>query len=270
MLERYKYPIFVLVAGALLAGVGVLLLRQPEPTTITILPPQPTVVPSATPTPGPYTVYVTGAVASPESIVLLDHGSRVLHALEAAGGALENADLARINLAEIIEDGHHVEVPTANAPREQPVAEVVIITATPGTITVHVTGEVHQPDSLVALPSGSRVENAIAAAGGPTTNADLTALNLSQMLDDGGYVYVPPLDGESIETPTPIHAPVVHINYASQEELETLPGIGPALAERIIAYRDENGLFLSIDDLQNVSGIGPAKLDGMREMVAVD
>jgi competence protein ComEA len=111
VLERFKYLILLILAGATISGVVMLLWRQPEPTTITVIPPQPTAVPSitplpsVTPTPGPYTVYITGAVASPEIVITLDYGSRVLHAVEAVGGPLDNANLERVNLAQILEDG---------------------------------------------------------------------------------------------------------------------------------------------------------------------
>ena len=229
LLERFRYPIFLLIAAGLLAGVVVLLWRRPEPATITVLPPEPTaipsptLVPSATPTPGPYAVYITGAVASPEIVVTLPYGSRVLDALKAAGGPVDNADLERINLAQRLEDGDQVQVPTRKADAStKPAVTIPVITPTPGMIEVYVTGEVATPQALVSLPSGSRVDDAISAAGGATSDADLSRVNLSQILNDGDLVYVPPLVGESIETPTPNHPPVVHINSATAEELDTL------------------------------------------------
>ena len=277
LVERLKYPIFLLIAVALLAGVAVLLWRRPEPATISVLPPEPTaipsptLVPSATPTPGPYAVYVTGAVASPEIVVTLPYGSRVLDALKAAGGPLDNADLERINLAQRLEDGDQVQVPTLKADASaKPVMTIVEITPTPGMIEVYVTGEVADSQTLVSLPSGSRVKAAIEAAGGAESNADLSRVNLSQILNDGDLVYVPPLVGEGIQTPTPNHLPLVHVNTASAEELDTLPGVGPSLAQAIVDYRTENGPFTSLEDLDNVPGIGPAKLDAIRDLVALD
>lgn len=276
LLERFKYPVFLIVALAIGGGAALLLWQRPDPTAITVLPPEPTaipsptLVPSPTPTPGPYMVYVTGAVASPESIVTLDFGSRVLDALRAAGGPLENADLERVNLAQILNDGDQVHVPTCEPGSESEPVEVQVITPTPGTITVYVTGEVARPQAMITLPYASRVEDAIEAAGSATDNADLARVNLSQILNDGDLVYVPPLEGDAVQTPTPNHLPLIHVNTASSEELRTLPGIGPSLAQAIIDYRTENGPFATLEDLDNVPGIGPAKLEAIRDLVVFD
>ena len=278
LLERFKYVIFLIVGVAIAVGVAVLLWRRPDPTTITVLPPGPTPIPSvtpipsSTPTPGPYAVYVSGAVASPEVVVTLEYGSRVLHALEAAGGPAENADLARVNLAQVLNDGDHVQVPTREAGDEtvQSTPIIQVVTATPGTLTVYVTGEVQRPQSVLSLPTGSRIEDALEAAGGVTASADLSRVNRSQILNDGDLVYVPPLGGSELETPTPNRPPLVHINSASVEELSALPGVGPALAQAIITYREDNGPFTSLEDLDNVPGIGPSKLDAIRDRVVFD
>lgn len=280
LLERFKYVVLVLVGGAVLTGVAVLLLRRPEPTTITVIPPGPTAIPSmtplpsSTPTPGPYTVYITGAVHEPETVTTLVYGSRVMHALDAAGGPAEDADLERVNLAQVLLDGDQVHVPTRGASDAESgdaaAVAVRVVTATPGAITVYVTGAVAEPQSMVSLEPGSRVRDALAAAGGATDDADLDAVNLSAVLNDGDYVYVPPLDEPSIQTPTPNRPPLVHINIATAAELETLPGIGPALAQAIIDYREENGPFTSIEQLDEVPGIGPAKLDGIRDQIVID
>jgi comEA protein len=266
-----------LIAAGLLSGAAVLLWRRPEPATITVLPPEPTAIPSptsipsTTPTPGPYAVYITGAVASPEIVVTLPFGSRVLDALKAAGGPLSNADLERINLAQRLEDGDQVQVPTRKADASpKPAATILAITPTPGMIEVYVTGEVADPQTLVSLSAGSRVDDAISAAGGASSNADLSRVNLSQILNDGDLVYIPPLAGEGIQTPTPNHPPLVHVNSATVEELDTLPGIGPSLAQAIIDYRTQNGPFTSLEDLDNVPGLGPAKLDAIRDLVVFD
>jgi competence protein ComEA len=276
LLERYKYVVFVIIAAALLAGVIALIWQRPDPTTITVNPPAPTPIPSITPTPtstatpGPYMVYVTGAVTAPEAVITLDYGSRVLDALDAAGGALPNADLERVNLAQVLEDGDQVHVPTRDAPGTAAPPVVQLVTSTPGTMTVYVVGEVARPQEMLTVPAGSRVEDAITAAGGATDNADLAQVNLSQRLNDGDYIYVPPLEGATFPTPTPNRPPVIHINTASVEELDDLPGIGPALAQAIIDYRTENGPFRSLEDLDNVPGIGPSKLEAIRDLVVFD
>jgi comEA protein len=275
LLERFKYPIFALLAVALLAGIAVLLWHRPEPTTIAVIPPQPTLIPSPTPlpsitpTPGPYMVYVSGAVASPEALVTLDYGSRVYDALAAAGGALDNADLERVNLAQVLHDGDQVQVPTVKPGKAETIVQVV--TATPGNNTVYVTGEVAYPGILVTLPAGSVVQDAIDAAGGPTDHADLSGINLARRLNDGEQVHVPSLiEDDNIQTATPNSPTLVHVNTATQEELETLPEIGPATAQAIIQYRTEHGPFNSLEDLDQVPGIGPATLDKIRDYVAFD
>lgn len=278
LLERFKYVIFLVVGVASAVGVAMLVFRRPEPVTIAVLPPEPTAIPSptpipsVTPTPGPYAIYITGAVAHPETVATLDYGSRVLHALQAAGGPLENADLERVNLAQIVQDGDHIQVPTRPPGDDRSEATPVlrIITATPGTLTVYVTGEVVRPESLVTLPVGSRVEDALAAAGGTTNRADLARVNLSQRLFDGDLIYVPPLGEAVMQTPTPNRPPLVAVNSATAAELETLPGIGPSLAQAIVDYRTENGPFARLEDLDNVPGLGASKLEAIREFVIFD
>lgn len=277
VLERYKYLIFSAITVALATGIAVLIWQRPKPTTITVLPPAPTPIPSATPvptataTPGPYMVYVTGAVVDPEALVTLSFGSRVLDAVNAAGGPLANADLERVNLAQRLEDGDQIHVPTrAAGDPTMSARSAQSMTATPGSLTVYVVGEVRRAGTLIALPVGSRVEDVIDAAGGTTDNADLTRVNLSQIVYDGDYIYVPPLSGTPIATPTPNRPPVIRINSATLDELDSLPGIGPALAQTIIDYRTENGPFTSLEDLDNVPGIGPSKLEAIRDMIVFD
>jgi competence protein ComEA len=145
-----------------------------------------------------------------------------------------------------------------------------IVTATPGACTVYVVGEVLQPETMITLPCLSRVQDAIDQAGGATGSADLSRVNLGQILNDGDLVYVPPLVGEGIKTPTPNHLLLIHINYAVKEELEALPGIGPSLAQAIIDYRTEHGPFTSLEELDNIPGIGAAKINALRDQVIVD
>lgn len=278
LLERFKYVIFLVIGVTVALGVAALVFRRPDPVTISVLPPEPTAIPSPTPipsatfTPGPYAVYITGAVAQPETVATLDFGSRVLHALDAAGGPLDNADLERVNLAQVVQDGDHIQVPTRRPgdTRSAITPVVRVVTATPGMHTVYVAGEVAQPESLVTLPEGSRVEEAIAAAGGVTDRADLSAVNLGQRVADGDMIYVPPLGGTAIQTPTPNRPPLVAVNSAGVDELQTLPGIGPALAQAIVDYRAQNGPLTGLEDLDNVPGLGPAKLEAIRELVIFD
>lgn len=136
-------------------------------------------------------------------------------------------------------------------------------------IVVHVAGAVLQP-GVYELPDGARVHEALAAAGGAVPGADTDQLNLAAVLADGQKVYVP-REGEHVGSADGTDAaspPVaVSINRASARELEALPGIGPVLASRIVAYRNAHGPFRSVDDLINVSGIGPKLLEQLRPHV---
>ncbi|MGJ0388511.1 helix-hairpin-helix domain-containing protein [Microbacterium sp. CGR1] len=138
-----------------------------------------------------------------------------------------------------------------------------------GELYVHVLGAVEQP-GLYVLDLDSRLVDAVAAAGGTTDEADLTAINLARVLADGEQIIVPTVtamaDGPGAVAPADDR---VDLNAADQAALETLPRIGPALAERIIAWRDENGRFQSVDDLLAVPGIGEKLLAGIREGVRV-
>lgn len=153
----------------------------------------------------------------------------------------------------------------------------------PGTVVVHVVGEVREP-GLVTVPVGARVADALAAAGGTTRRADAAGLNLARAVVDGEQIRVP-RPGEAV--PAPGAAPdgadgsttggasstspggAVSLNSATAADLEVLPGIGPALAGRIVAWREENGPFTSVDELDEVSGIGPSVLAQVRDLVTL-
>lgn len=162
--------------------------------------------------------------------------------------------------------------------RPQPVQITInppVPTATPAPtstfapITVYVTGAVQKPQQTITLPYRSRVQDAITAAGGTTSEADLEKVNLADFLHDGDQVNVP-VKGQTVELATPSGGVVVHINTATAEELETLPGVGPTLAADIIAYRDANGMFRSLSDLDNVPGVGPSLMEQLQGLLAFD
>jgi competence protein ComEA len=139
-----------------------------------------------------------------------------------------------------------------------------------GPVTVYVVGAVRRPGVLV-LPAGSRARDALRRAGGALPKADLAGLNLAVRLADGEMIVVPrrgvaptaPLAGG----PSTAQA-IVHLNSATVEQLDGLDGIGPSLAARIVAWRTEHGGFHSVDDLGQVAGIGPARLEALRGHVA--
>lgn len=133
-------------------------------------------------------------------------------------------------------------------------------TAEGSRLTVHVTGAVVDP-GLVVVDGGARVADAVAAAGGLTPAASLTALNLATPLRDGMQVVVPTSDGAGTGTSN-----TVSMSSASSEELAALPGVGPVLAQRIIDHREARGRFETMEDLLSVSGIGEAKLAALRDV----
>lgn len=182
--------VYAVLIVALIAAIALLLASRPQPVSITVNPPPPTGTPAPTLTPSPITVYITGAVAQSGVTLTLPYASRVEEALAAAGGALPDADLERINLAAVLRDGDQVHVPLQG-----------------------------EGDTALATPSGGQL---------------------------------------------------VRINTATLEEINTLPGIGPALAERIIAYREANGAFASLDDLDQVEGIGPDLLAEIAALVVFE
>lgn len=151
------------------------------------------------------------------------------------------------------------------------------VTTVPTQLVVHVAGAVVSP-GVFELPPGSRVGEAIAAAGGAAPTADPNALNLAAPLADGDRVAVPvagetapgaAVDGGVSNGSGEEPAGPVNVNTASVAALEELPGVGPATAQAIVAHRETNGPFASIDDLEGVRGIGPAKLEALRSSVTV-
>ena len=139
-------------------------------------------------------------------------------------------------------------------------------------LIIDVTGEVVSP-GVYELPAGSRVIDAIKAAGGARAKAALSDLNLARIIKDGEQIYVDPIykAGVSIRAGSKAAAPrgPININRASASELDSLDGIGPVIAKRIIAYRTTNGAFLAVEDLLKVSGIGDAKLAQFKEKIRV-
>lgn len=135
-------------------------------------------------------------------------------------------------------------------------------------VYVHVSGAVREP-GLYRVPPGSRVLDAIAAAGGFADDADQAAVNLARPVSDGEQLHLPtPAEAEKAGGAA-VDGGAVDVNRADASALETLPGIGPALAARIVAWREEHGPFGSVDDLLAVAGIGDKVLAGLRDLVRV-
>jgi competence protein ComEA len=137
---------------------------------------------------------------------------------------------------------------------------------------VYVTGAVARPNTVYTLPVGSHVQDAVAAAGGAAANADISRVNMAGILRDGDQVHVPAMGEVNVNAPLPTKSggTLVFINTATQEELETLPGIGPAMAQRIIDYRQTNGRISSFEDFDRIQGVGPALLENLQGLVSFD
>lgn len=175
-----------------------------------------------------------------------------------------------------------------------PAGEAIVLQPAPtkSPIAVHVIGAVPRP-GLYEFVVGARVQDAIDAAGGLLTSADVEAINLAALLEDGQQIAIPyksglepaetfseELNGEnSLDLPKDnqdetlleenTDTDLININTASLEELDSLPGIGPTIAQRIIDYREENGPFNTIEDIMNVSGIGPSTFEAIQDLITV-
>ena len=148
--------------------------------------------------------------------------------------------------------------------------EIVPVTIAEPEIFVDVTGAVNKP-GVYTLSGKSRVIDAIKAAGDSAPGADLSTINLARVLNDGEQIYVDSLvmnsSGQRVSKKTP--SGPININRATARQLDALDGIGPVIAARIVEYRKINGPFLSVDDLQKVSGIGAAKFAQIKSKVRI-
>ena len=188
---------------------------------------------------GRVTVHVAGAVQRP-GVYRLAAGARVDDALRSAGGPRGRADLTAVNLAAKLEDGRQVIVPQRAA----------------------------------TLPAGARVDDALHRAGGARGRADLTAVNLAAKLEDGRQVLVPERvlasDGGAGATAAgAAPAGPVNLNTATLEQLDTLDGVGPGIAQRILDYREQHGGFRRVEELAEVPGIGAKRLAALTPQVAL-
>jgi competence protein ComEA len=174
----------------------------------------------------------------------------------------------------------------SRAPAGQPIVLQPAPTKSP--IAVHVIGAVPRP-GLYEFAEGARVQDAIDAAGGMLSTANMDAINLAALLTDGQQLTIPYQSGnEPVEDATTLELPgavveetegaavtsssgdLININTAALEELDALPGVGPTIAQRIIDYREQNGAFSTIEEIMDVSGVGPTTFDNIKDLITVN
>ncbi|MCX6429384.1 MAG: ComEA family DNA-binding protein, partial [Actinobacteria bacterium] len=165
-----------------------------------------------------------------------------------------------------------VSAAVVNRGNSVPIAAPAPLVITPSNITVDVAGGVKKA-GVYSLPENSRVVDAIAAAGGAKPGTDLSDLNLARVLKDGEQIFVEPAMVSSRSINAPIRPAAksgpININRATEKEFDSLPGVGPVIAARIVAYRKVNGPFSVVEDVQKVSGIGSAKFAQFKNKIRV-
>lgn len=177
-------------------------------------------------------IYVTGEVNVP-GVVILNEGSRIADAINAAGGTTAKANVTKVNLVYVLEDGMKVNIPNDNDLKNNPDFEYITLNS----------GDGGREDYSGGASSGS------SSSKGSASNSSNSSTSLSSGSEK--------------------KYSMVNINTATQTELETLPGIGPSLALKIINYRKENGKFSSIEEIKNVSGIGESKFENLKRFIKV-
>jgi competence protein ComEA len=216
-------------------------------------------------------------VGRPKSLVAGLREARLVAPRQAVAGlvvvALLSAVVTAAALWSVRPHVSAVEPPPVAAPVGPPAAAAPSPSAR--SLVVSVVGRVRHP-GLVAVPVGARLIDALKAAGGPLPRVDLTALNLARKVADGEQIVVgvpAAVPGAAASgtagTPAGGPAPTVNLNSATLAELDTLPGIGPVIAQRILEWRSAHGGFTSVDQLRDVSGIGDRTFERLRDLVTV-
>jgi competence protein ComEA len=219
-------------------------------------------------------------VAAPPPFVLPPDGARARLRALLAGAGRQRAAVAVLALTAVLAAGAvwALAVPRPGAPADAPGAAAQTLPralqgeAAVGRVAVHVAGRVRRPD-LVRLAAGSRVLDAVRAAGGTTAGADLDAVNLARKLVDGEQVRIP-ARGQAAAAAPPAGVPAgqpagtLDPNTATAEQLDTLPGVGEVTAGRIVAYRTAHP-FTSVDELLEVPGIGQRRFEQLKDLVTV-
>jgi competence protein ComEA len=183
------------------------------------------------------------------------------------------AGLGLVAVVVLVAVGAHMfrqSTPVAEVLPEIPLTTVDVsgegAVVTTETVIVHIAGAVVTP-GVIELPANSRIIDALAKAGGPRPDAVIDQVNLARILFDGEHIVIPAVGDELLSPEASGVAQPVSLSRATQAQLEELPRIGPATAQRIIAWREAHGPFRSVDDVLAVSGIGPATLEGIRALV---
>jgi len=173
--------------------------------------------------------------------------------------------------AALVVAGRHLAGAGASSGEASPAQRPLQVeAAAPAALVVHVVGAVRKP-GLYRLRDGSRIADAVARAGGVTRRADVSLVNLAAPLADGAQVVVPkrvPAAAVGSEGAPSAPSGPLHLNTATLEQLDELPGVGPSTAQKILDFREQHGAFTSIDELDAVPGIGPARLEQLREVAA--
>lgn len=218
------------------------------------------------------------AIALALVLIVLWGRTAALGALEHAGDAspgtpmpsVEEPSPSALQSVPATQDASQPDMPAAPAPPP----------AGSGQLVVYVSGAVASP-GVYTLPAGARVNDAVTLAGGIAENAERALVNLAAPVSDGQHVHIAAVGetpmaaatGGGTETSSTVtgtgQAGAVNLNTATNEELQSLPGIGPALAGAVVAWREENGGFRAVEDLLEVSGIGQAKFAQLKDRVAV-